>query len=69
MKEFEKWDRPYHLNDLSLSNEVRTKHKKQERQKGWKAALEYVLNNIDIRCTRTIDVQRFIEQELKIWEE
>ncbi len=36
---------------------------------GWEAALKCVLNNIDIRCTRTIDVQRFIEEELEIWEE
>jgi len=62
MKEYEKW-----VFGPVSDNWIRDEF--DGAAEGWRAALMCVLNNIDIRRTRTIDVQRFIEQELKIWEE
>jgi len=63
MKEFEKhWNK-------EIKPYIHNPSDRELAKYWWKAALTCVLNNIDVRCTRTIDVQRFIEQELKIWEE
>ena len=44
MQQFEKWNKPYRLNNLALGDELRAKHKEQERKRAWKAALEWALS-------------------------
>jgi len=64
MKQFEKWNKPYYLNDLALSDELRAKHRKQERKCGWKAALKEVLKQIKLPSSvDKVDIADWIEKE------
>ena len=60
MKQFEKWNHIHYINDLRINDKITAKHKKQERNKGWKAALEWVLSWE--RKTSHIDI---IKEELE----
>lgn len=71
MKEFEKWNKIHRINDLRLKDKVAVEHNEQERNKGWKAALEWALRDLNEQfehyCHGDSGWQgKFIEQELKL---
>ena len=47
MKEFEKWNKIYRINDVRLLTEPDINIKEKQRRKGWEAALEWVLGEVD----------------------
>jgi len=67
MKEFEKWDKRQRINDLRIFDIPVVNSNQKERYKGWKAALEEVLkqlNDIYDGDFENSEIVKWIKKEL-----